>query len=61
MKFGNKSKKNSKKTATEQNEDIPERPKSMAQEQFNLEEADSIGTLDKAQRKEILAANRKAQ
>ena len=33
----------------------------MAQDNFNLEELDSLGTLDKAQRKERLAANRKSQ
>jgi hypothetical protein len=59
LKFGKKSKKN----AAGQNDDIPEHPKSMAQQGFNPEEEDSLGTLDKykARRKERLLENLKAQ
>ena len=55
LKFAKKSKRKSKKKAEGQHEDIPERPKSMTQEKFNLEETDSLGTLDKDQSKERFA------
>jgi hypothetical protein len=57
LKFGKKSKKNLKKSAGGQNDDIPDRPKSMAKQNFNPDEEDSVGTLDKARRKEHLKAH----
>ena len=61
LKFGKKSKKKSKKTAGGQNDNIPERPKSMVKQNFNPDKADSMGTLDKARRKERLKAHLAAQ
>ena len=61
LKFGKKSKKKSKKTAAGQNDDIQERLTSMAQQKLNMDEEDSLGTLDKARTKELLREHLKSQ
>ena len=57
LKFGKKS----KKKAAGKTDDIPERPTSMAQQNFNMDKEESLGTLEKVQAKERLKEHLKAR